>query len=117
MTRGPGDPWTCEPAVSRVKNVLSLQGRAKVRGPVCRKKGMNTNSTPTEEPTPVEFDPNLPTFEVWVNGRRFASTQVPAQAFRLLKAMANGRPSHQPPELRVINDRRSETRSAKEIQS
>lgn len=52
------------------------------------------------------FDPALPVFEVYVNGRRFGCTQTPAAAYRLLTAIRLGRPAHEAPELRVVNDRR-----------
>ncbi len=57
-----------------------------------------------------DFDPALPVFEVWVNGRRFACTQVPARAFALLKTMRAGRPALAAPELVVVNDRRGTDR-------
>lgn len=60
----------------------------------------------TATETLPEYDPSLPTFEVWINGRRYASTQIPGRAYKLMRTMAAGRPSHVAPELRVVNDRR-----------
>lgn len=65
--------------------------------------------------TPIDFDPSLPTFEVWLDGRRFASTQIPARA----KAMIDGMTSEKAGkryglctvELRVVNDRRMTDRA------
>ncbi len=67
---------------------------------------------PEFEPEPLEFDPALPVFEVWLNGRRRARTQIPARAFRLLHDMHAGRPTLEPPELRIVGDRRSQERPA-----
>jgi hypothetical protein len=73
----------------------------------------NTDTTPSTDPAHLaleDFDATAPVFEVWVNGRRFACTQIPARAFRMLRDLHNGRPAHTPPELRVVNDRRLTTR-------
>lgn len=56
------------------------------------------------------YDPDLPVFEVHVNGRRMSCTQTPAAAYRLLTAMRLGRPAHAAPELKVVNDRRTVAR-------
>lgn len=74
---------------------------------------MTTTLTPTADLTHLAiegYDPAMPVFEVYVNGRRFACTQTPRQAFRLLTAMRLGRPAHAAPELRLVNDRRSAPR-------
>lgn len=75
---------------------------------------MTTTLTPcTVDPAHLAiegYDPALPVFEVWVNGRRFQSTQTPTAAYKLLKAMHDGRPALEAPELRVVNDRRSTPR-------
>lgn len=64
---------------------------------------------PTHAAIP-DFDPDVPVFEVWVNGRRFLATQTPARAFDMMRALRDGRPHRQPPELIVVNDRRKEDR-------
>lgn len=74
---------------------------------------MTDTQTLTPDPAHLAiegYDAALPVFEVYVNGRRFGCTQTPAAAFRLLTAMRLGRPAHEAPELRVVNDRRSATR-------
>lgn len=58
----------------------------------------------------TDYDPSLPTFEVWINDRRMASTQIPGRAFKLVQTMRAGRPAHAAPELRVVNDRREVSR-------
>lgn len=74
---------------------------------------MTTTQPSTTDPAHLalpDFDPALPIFEVHVNGRRFACTQVPARAFALLKTMESGRPALRVPELVVVNDRRATDR-------
>lgn len=74
---------------------------------------MTTTLAPCTDPAHlaiVDYDPALPVFEVWVNGRRMAATQTPAAAYRLLTAMRLGRPAHSAPELKVVNDRRTVAR-------
>lgn len=57
-----------------------------------------------------EYDPSLPTFEVWLDGARFASTQIPSRAKAMMDAMtgekAGRRYGLRQVELRVVNDRR-----------
>jgi len=72
---------------------------------------MTDTATPDPAHLAIEgYDPDQPVFEVWVNGRRFACTQTPTAAYRYLTAIRLGRPAHTPPELRVVNDRRSTSR-------
>lgn len=65
---------------------------------------------------PVDFDLDRPTFEIWLDGNRFASTQVPALAKKLHDRMASAesgqRYGNRTLELRVVNDRRQEARVA-----
>lgn len=66
--------------------------------------------------TPIEFDPSLPTFEVWLDGTRFASTQIPARAKKMIDGMTTGaaakRYGYRTVELRIVNDRRLTDRDA-----
>lgn len=66
--------------------------------------------------TLTEYDPDRPTFEVWLDGVRFASTQRPALAKKMLDGMTNGesgkRYGLRTVELRVVNDRRMTDRGS-----
>jgi len=66
------------------------------------------------EPECEPFDPDLPVFEVWLDGSRFAATQCPARAFDTLRAMtcaaAARRYGHRWVELKVVGDRRATPR-------
>lgn len=58
-----------------------------------------------------DYDPALPTFQVWVDGVRFASTQVPALAKAMFDRMnSSGRYGLRSLELVVQNDRREGVR-------
>ena len=58
-----------------------------------------------------EYDPTLPTFEIWVDGSRFISTQVPRIARDTFDRMVDSRRyGLRTLELRIVNDRRSITR-------
>lgn len=71
---------------------------------------MSASTTDPAHRALPDFDPTAPVFEVWINGRRFACTQVPAKAFRMIRAMHAGRPNLAAPELRIVNDRRKNPR-------
>lgn len=66
--------------------------------------------------TLTDFDPSLPTFEVWLDGSRFASTQIPARAKKMMDGMTSGKAAlrygYRTVELRVVNDRRATDREA-----
>lgn len=61
-----------------------------------------------------DYEPDFPTFEVWLDGTRFASTQLPARAKAMMDGMTTGaalkRYGHRTVELRIVDDRRSEAR-------
>lgn len=58
-----------------------------------------------------EYDPNLPTFEIWVDGTRFISTQVPRLARDTYDRMVDSRRyGLRTLELRIVNDRRTVAR-------
>lgn len=67
---------------------------------------MTTAQTPTT--APVEFDPELPTFVVLVDGKVLFRTQTPGRAFQAVQALKHGR---KVPSLVIENDRRSTPRS------
>lgn len=58
-----------------------------------------------------DFDEALPTYEIWLDGERFASTQVPAKAKKMLSTMTSGeaakRYGNRVVELRITGDRRA----------
>lgn len=62
-----------------------------------------------------EYDPSLPTFEIWLDDERFASTQIPARAKAMMDSMtgekAGKRYGLRTVELRVVNDRRASDRA------
>lgn len=61
--------------------------------------------------TMPEFDPALPVYEIWLDGARFASTQLPALAKRTFDTMRDSRRyGLRSLELRVVNDRRAAAR-------
>lgn len=70
-----------------------------------------TNAIDTEETT---IDLGRPTFEIWLDGTRFASTQVPAAAKRMYDRMTCGESAKRyglrTVEFRVSNDRREVSR-------
>lgn len=68
----------------------------------------------TTEPATIvldDYDPDRPTYEIWVDGVRFASTQRPGDAHFMFGTMhASRRYGDRGLELRVVNDRRATTR-------
>lgn len=63
------------------------------------------------EGTPViDIDLGRPTFEIWLDGTRFASTQVPALAQKMYDGMTSEesgrRYGNRIVEFKVVNDRR-----------
>lgn len=75
---------------------------------------MLLETAPPATATLEDFDEALPTYEIWLDGDRFASTQVPARARKMLDTMtapsAAKRYGNRVVELRIVGDRRATPR-------
>lgn len=62
----------------------------------------------------TDYNPSLPVFEVWLDGTRFASTQIPARAKKMMDGMTSAESGRRyglrEVELVVVNDRRTVAR-------
>jgi hypothetical protein len=61
-----------------------------------------------------DYDPSRPTYEIWLDGVRFASTQIPALAKKMYDGMTSEesgrRYGNRVVEFKVVNDRRATER-------
>jgi len=68
-----------------------------------------------------DYNPSLPTWEIWLDGSRFASTQCVARARRMLATMTSDssarRYGNRVVELRIVNDRRQQPRQPRQLRA